>query len=303
MVENQEKIIYVPTENNPTEDGNRRQWMNFTLNDLPIKKLNIKANAKNYESEDDDDIKLIIDGEIQKNAEDKAHKNWFWCGRVSKGVEKEFNKRLKLKQGLNYIELWADRMPFLHKVEIELEKIKEELGEEKAEEKPVKSKTPTVDNPKWTGNFNDDTEQMILARAIFGEARQTTISNEARIGVGWSIRTRVEAQKRYWGYTYHEVILKDNQYSAFWEKYPKDKNLKILRDPLKDKNPIDKKSWENCYKIAGQVMQGKVNDSTDGATFYHDVSLSQEYFVTEIVPGAKFIKKIDRFVFYLNPKP
>ena len=135
MVENLEKIIYIPAENNPAEDGNRRQWINFTLVDLPVKRLNIQATAKTYKGEDDDDIKLIIDGEIQKNAEDKSHKNWYWCGRTSKGVEKEFNKKLRLKQGLNYIELWADRKPFLHKVEMELRKIKKKEPKKEKEEK------------------------------------------------------------------------------------------------------------------------------------------------------------------------
>ncbi len=141
MVENLEKIIYIPTTNNPAEDGNRRQWVNFILVDLPVKELSIQATAKTYKGQDDDDIKLIIDGEIQKNNEDKSHKNWFWCGKTSKGKEKEFKsllqrkrgyKKLRLKQGLNYIELWADKKPFLHKVEMDVERIREKIEEEQS---------------------------------------------------------------------------------------------------------------------------------------------------------------------------
>ncbi|MCG2809602.1 MAG: hypothetical protein L6275_04675, partial [Candidatus Portnoybacteria bacterium] len=107
-----EEINYIPEKNNPPQNGNRRQWMAISVINLPIKNLNIKAIAKKYSNnEDDDDIKLIINGNIQKNEAEKSHKNWFWCGRVSDGQEKEFNKELNLAVGLHYIELWADRMP------------------------------------------------------------------------------------------------------------------------------------------------------------------------------------------------
>jgi len=106
------ELNYIPAENNPAQDGNRRQWMTAILVDVPMKNLNIKASAKKYlEDRDDDDIKLIIDGNIQKNETDKSHKNWFWCGKILDGQEKEFNQDLNLEKGLHYIELWADRMP------------------------------------------------------------------------------------------------------------------------------------------------------------------------------------------------
>lgn len=72
---------------------------------------------------DDDDLKLIIDGQIQQNTEQKSHKYWFWCGRTLEGKTKEFNQELNLSQGLHYIELWADRTPILHKMILGLDKI------------------------------------------------------------------------------------------------------------------------------------------------------------------------------------
>ncbi|MCG2700771.1 hypothetical protein L6267_01220, partial [Candidatus Parcubacteria bacterium] len=59
---------------------------------------------------------------------EKSHKNWFWCGRVSDGQEKEFNKELNLAVGLHYIELWADRMPEMKSIKILIE---EEIEPEK----------------------------------------------------------------------------------------------------------------------------------------------------------------------------
>lgn len=108
---------YVPEKNNPPPDGDRRQWMTITLADLNFNNLSINAVASDYKS-DDSDIKLIIDGKIIRNEEDKSHKNWFWCGRASKGEPKEFNKELNLSKGLHYIELWADRTPKLSELKI-----------------------------------------------------------------------------------------------------------------------------------------------------------------------------------------
>ena len=70
---------------------------------------------------------------------------------------------------------------------------------------------PTVNDPEvnyhqdGTPNFNDDLEQMILARAIFGEARGE--SKKGKIGVGWGIRNRAN-NPGWWGNSYHTVILK-----------------------------------------------------------------------------------------------
>lgn len=112
-------ISYVPESNNPPEDGNRRQWLNIVLVNLPLKNLSITASVERREG-DDDDLKLIIDGNVQKNTEAKSHKYWHWCGRTLEGKQKEFYKEINLPQGLHYVELWADRMPRLDKVSFDL---------------------------------------------------------------------------------------------------------------------------------------------------------------------------------------
>lgn len=124
---NEEGINYIPLENNPAQDGNRRQWMAIIPMNLSVKSINIKAGAKNYQgNKDDDDIKLIINGNIQKNESDKYHKNWFWCGKILNGQSKEFNRELNLEKGLLYIELWADRMPVLENIKITVDREPEE---------------------------------------------------------------------------------------------------------------------------------------------------------------------------------
>jgi hypothetical protein len=119
-------ISYTPKSNNPPEDGNRRQWLNFVIVNLPLKNLSITASAEKREG-DDDDLKLIIGGEIQKNIEPKSHKYWYWCGRILKGKQKEFHKEVNLPQGLHYIELWADRMPTLDKIIFDIMNINNSL--------------------------------------------------------------------------------------------------------------------------------------------------------------------------------
>ncbi len=116
-------ISYVPESNNPSEDDDRRQWLNIVLVNFPLKNLYITASAEKRGS-DDDDLKLIIDGEIQKNIEPKSHKCWYWCGRTLEGKQKEFQKEINLPLGLHYIELWADRMPSLDKIILDITKVK-----------------------------------------------------------------------------------------------------------------------------------------------------------------------------------
>lgn len=118
-LENQGKINYLP-QNNPAQDGNRRHWLAIVLVRLALENLSIKASAKNYET-DDDDLKLIIDGRIEKNTESKSHSNWFWCGRALKGAPKEFNRDLNLPESpLHYLELWADKSPQLQDIALKL---------------------------------------------------------------------------------------------------------------------------------------------------------------------------------------
>lgn len=115
----EKEIKYLPEENNPAQDGDRRQWITIISISLPARNLNIRAGAKKYPKDrDDDDIKLIINGVVQKNESDKSHRNWFWCGKILNGQEKEFNQEVNFENKINYIELWADRMPVLNEIKI-----------------------------------------------------------------------------------------------------------------------------------------------------------------------------------------
>jgi len=278
QIENE--FTYVPTQNNVAEDGDRRPWfalafVGFSIGNL---KINISAGKNNR---DDEDAKLIIDRKIKENDTEKSHSNWYWCGKLLKGQEKEFDEDLKLDKGIHYIELYADGSPTLNKIEAEINRKK--IGE-----------IPTVDNPKWTGSWGDDTEQMILARAIFGEARDIRFSDELRIAIGWVARNRVEDKKQRWGHTYYDVILRNKQYSAF---NPIDKNRPFVENPLKNNNDIHKKSWQNCYKIADQVIGGTLGDPTKGANHYYS-KITKDYEPPSWATEKTFVVKIDNTYFH-----
>lgn len=282
-IDNSKSIIFSP--NAQAEEGDRRPWYAVTLVDLPLVTFTIEATAR-WRKRDSDDIKIVIDGQTKENTVSAWRRAWYWLGSVFKQMKQErqqhtFEENLPKKN--HSIELWADRQPTLHKIELDLGEIIL-----KNEDLIPGKRIPTVDDPEWTGDFKDDTEQMILARAIFGEARNEILSDEARIGVGWSIRRRVEDPR--WGDTYGVVITQPKQYAAFKTT---DANYEYVKNPLWDNSEIDKKSWLKCYKIAGQVMRGEVTDPVQGSNHYHDISQHPFWAMEEA-----FIMQIDRLKFY-----
>lgn len=150
---------------------------------------------------------------------------------------------------------------------------------------------PSLENPEWTGDFHDDPEQIILARMIFGEVRDTHLSDNVRTAVGWTARNRVEDSKNRWAKTYYSVILQKKQYSAFDSK---NKNRPFVENPLFSGKGIDKRAWSKCYKIAGQILNRKILDPTNGANHYFDDSIAAPTWATK----KNFIIKIDTINFY-----
>jgi hypothetical protein len=109
-------ILYL---NIPAKDENYYSWYTFTLADLPLKSLSIIAQAGVKEDEkDDDDLKILINEEVQKNPQNR-HKHSCFCGFTLEGNQDTFNKTLNLAKAIHYIELFADKTPVLKKVEID----------------------------------------------------------------------------------------------------------------------------------------------------------------------------------------
>ena len=268
------KISVNPSEYD-IEDGNRRPWFNILTNKIGI--ISISAKAIASIGKDDNDLQIRINGTRDKSSEPKAHKYWFWCGRVLKGQPKTFERTLGLKPGFNYIEFWADGAPIFNELNIHV---------------TMSNRIPSVDDPLWTGDFYDDSEEMILARVIFGEARSQ--NEEAKIWVAATVINRIKANT-WWGKTVHEVILMDQQFESFNKD---NDNRFVIENPLG--NPTQKEGWVECFNIAKDILMGSIQNPTK-ATHFHDPRQTQEDFMRKIVPNGEFLKKIDNLYFYWSP--
>lgn len=257
------------------EDGDGRPWITIVLVDLSliVIKMTIKAEPR---FRDSDDVKIAIDGYVVQNHKGGLRKFWYWLGSIFTGDVKQVSFEPKLKKSLHYVELFADRKPSLMASYVDFGKKVRHV--------------PSVYDPTWNGDFNDDSDVMILSRAIFGEARNLQSPDKLRVAVGWTIKNRVN-NPSWWGNSYHSAITKPRQYSAFNQGDP---NRKYVESPLHKGNETDRKSWQNCYKIAEQVITGEIEDPTSGATHYYDQSISPPDWAS---PG-NFVIKISTVFFH-----
>lgn len=250
-----EKLILEP--NMQAEDGDRRPWISFVLDNVALKSITLTL-TYSHRKRDSDDVKIKIDGKTQGNLlQIVKYFLWRFVGSLipwSSPTKTETQIfEINLPEGLHYVELEADRMPTLDKLAMDF-----------GEEPPIPKELPNVDNPKWTGSFYDDTELMLLSRAIYGEAGGET--QEAKVAVGWAIRNRVEDSKNRWGITYHEVVLAKYQYEPFNDPST-DPFKKITQPPLN--NPLERQAWLNSYKAAKVVFFGKEADPTEAANHFY----------------------------------
>ncbi|MBI4268612.1 cell wall hydrolase [Candidatus Uhrbacteria bacterium] len=151
----------------------------------------------------------------------------------------------------------------------------------------IVKRIPSINNPAWTGNFRDDPVQILLARMIYGEARDARLSDLSRIAVAYVARNRLI--KGGFGKTYHDVILKKFQFSCFNQNDP---NRKVLEDPLRD-NGRDRIAWLRCYALAAKVIKGAVPDPTHGALYYHSGPTPR------YLKKHRFLVQIDSLRYYL----
>lgn len=281
-VEEKDKITYIPTQNNPAQKSEGRPWLSYIILDLFITSLSITAKA-NKNRGDDDDIKLVINGKIQKNDNKRAHQDWYWCGKVLKGEDKTFFKDINIKIKQYNLDLYSDETPRMAKIEIGI--------------KPANTKRiPTVDDPLWAGDFRDDTEEMLLARLIFGETNNEP--REAKIWAAWSVINRTKANS-WWPKTIQGVILQKGQYDPIKPASP---IYRKIIDPLNydGVGMADKKSWYECYEIARDVISGGISNPTT-ATHFFGVGVTRDWFEKNVVPKGKFLKKIGNTYFYWSP--
>lgn len=115
-------------------------------------------------------------------------------------------------------------------------------------------------------DFSGDTETILLARMLYGEARNC--SNNERIAIAYTALNRNKDGKKWNGENdLKKVILCPYQYSAFNENDP---NRKKLMDP-------QGKEWDECLDVAQGVLSGKYKNSVEGATHYHTRNINPKW--------------------------
>ena len=124
-------------------------------------------------------------------------------------------------------------------------------------------------------DFIDDSDEVLLARMIFGEARGC--ERLEKIAVGYTAINRARDGKRWNGETVRDAILTPEQYSCFNEG---DVNLEQIRDPYE----YDKNSFDNCLEVARGILSGNYKDPTNGATHYFNPELAK----------PKWARKLDK---------
>lgn len=130
--------------------------------------------------------------------------------------------------------------------------------------------------------FAIEDDKILLARIVFAEAAGEFYSG--KVAVGWVVRNRVESKKfpnTYWG-----VIFQRTQFPGV------SSNLWKLTYDLKKMTPYQLSMWQDCLKIAQDVIEGKVSDPT-GADHYYNPSLASPSWAKKMTQ----VKKIGNHLF------
>src|SRR3989344_4383543 len=139
----------------------------------------------------------------------------------------------------------------------ELKQIGEEIYkmEQKAKERDYIQPTTQPQNQRQAQYSNED--KLILAKMIFGEARDC--DNEAKIAIAHTAINRLNDSKKRYGSTLKEVILKDKKYSCFNKDDPN--RLKALQP-----QDHDYQKWQECLSVAEKALSSP--DPIKGADHY-----------------------------------
>lgn len=256
-----------------TSSRDRIPWITFLIHEtVSLSSISVSAKAVISTGKDDDDLQLAIDGAVEKNTNMRAHRGWYWCGKILKGAELTFTRAFEQSQSPRRIDFIADGTPFVSVIVV--------LFETRSHKR-----IPSLEEPQWTGDFFDDPVDIILARAIFGEGR--CLSELGKKAIGWVIRNRIGYKQ--WGTTYHDVILHPRHFSAFNKN---DRNRIFVEDPSHD--PSQLSAWRECYEIAAGIIQGSIADPTKGANHYYSTFIEPPFWTN----GAIQTLKVDNTLFY-----
>lgn len=131
----------------------------------------------------------------------------------------------------------------------------------------------------------------LMARTMWGEARGE--SEIGRLAVGFVILNRVRDMR--WGFNVHDVVLAKWQFSCFNEGDPNLPKLMALDSAKPDPDPV----YEQCLKLASQILLGEVSDPTHGATHYHALGVRPSWAGH---PKMRYRGRIKNHLFYFEER-
>ena len=158
--------------------------------------------------------------------------------------------------------------------------------EEKIEKVVPKTEVRQAQNVDYrTNDFSKDSDAFLLARMLYGEARNC--SKEEKIAIAYTALNRIHDGVDWNGKTLRRVLLNPWQYSCFinysWDNINKteDKKLKEIKRNInlnrqRLMNPA-KEEFAECLDAASGVLSGKYSDSTNGATHYHTSEIRPDW--------------------------
>jgi N-acetylmuramoyl-L-alanine amidase len=138
-----------------------------------------------------------------------------------------------------------------------------------------------------TSDFNLDSDELLMARLVFGEAEGC--SKLEKIKIAWTALNRVDGG---YGKTLKEVILSPYQYSCF---NPEMDSSKFLKYPLEH----NASEFMASLEIAKDVLAGKYPDPTGGAVSYYNPYLVKEPYWARTMKRVKRDKG-DYHLFFRN---
>lgn len=158
-------------------------------------------------------------------------------------------------------------------------------------EEKVEKDTPQAERTKAqkidyrTADFSKDSDTVLLARMLYGEARNC--SKEEKIAIAYTALNRIHDGINWNGKTLRGVLLNHWQYSCFINysvdniNKTEDKKLKEIKRNInlnrqRLMNPA-KEEFAECLDAASGVLSGKYSDSTNGATHYHTSEIRPDW--------------------------
>ncbi len=125
-------------------------------------------------------------------------------------------------------------------------------------------------------------EQFLLGLMVYRESASEP--RDGKVAVAWVAKTRA-LNPRWWGVDLYSVITRPMQFSSMTDphdtstgRFPK------LTDPV----------FKECLEIAGEVIEGKVENPVPGADSYYADYIAAPHWAQD----AGFLKQIGRHKFY-----